>query len=101
MSRKAESVAFVVITAVAFIVIGLAFIVFGGKPSITSKTTYESKTCYVSENNALTPVAIGQCCSAVLKSSGCKATSIQGLNEQMYRCGDILANKAVIDFCSP
>jgi hypothetical protein len=102
MDKKAESVQFVVIMSVAFILIGLAFVTFGKQGTITSKATYTQKACYASFDGTLTPAEIGYCCGAIKKSTGCRPHTVASINDELYECNGpqpVVVNRNTISFC--
>ena len=102
MNTRAESVRFVVILSTAFIVIGLAFVLFGKQATITSKATYTQKACYAVFDGTLTPAEISYCCGAIKKSTGCRPYALASVNDELYECdgqNQVVVNKNTITFC--
>jgi len=94
MNKKAESVKFVVILSMAFILLGIGFVSLSKTPSVTSKTVHSGE-CYSLENNEMVKAEFSDCCIVIKQSSGCEK-----YNDNLYKCGDYVVNKEIITMCS-
>lgn len=97
MNKKAESVKFVVITSIAFILFGMAFVSFVKNPVLESKATYAEKECYFIDNERLTTANANDCCAEIKKSTGCKP-----YENDLFICKgaiNVAVNKETIEFC--
>lgn len=102
MNKKAETTQFVVITATAFLLIGLMVVIFSSKTSITASTTYGSKVCYVVNGEKLSPTDVPFCCSEIKKSTGCEPFKHEKITEELLICygnSNVVINKETAEFC--